>query len=122
MANANQPFNYDEDLSESSMSGDEVESKKHVIYLTTNMLTPASQPINEIEVDTFNEDQISESLNLYYAEVGQQKKNFNVFDPKERLVAFKNKPLPASLLSDAEVQSAAKSAYELYYQFRFHGD
>jgi hypothetical protein len=56
MANANQPFNYDEDLSESSMSGDEVESKKHVIYLTTNMLTPASQPINEIEVDTFNED------------------------------------------------------------------
>ena len=56
MANANQPFNYDEDLSESSMSGDEVECKKHVIYLTTNMLTPASQPINEIEVDTFNED------------------------------------------------------------------
>ena len=56
MANANQPFNYDEDLSENSMSDDEVESKKHVIYLTTNMLTPASQPINEIEVDTFNED------------------------------------------------------------------
>jgi hypothetical protein len=56
MANANQPFNYDEDLSENSMSADEVESKKHVIYLTTNMLTPASQPINEIEVDTFNED------------------------------------------------------------------
>jgi hypothetical protein len=42
MANANQPFNYDEDLSENSMSADEVESKKHVIYLTTNMLTPAS--------------------------------------------------------------------------------
>ena len=41
-ANANQPFNYDEDLSENSMSADEVESKKHVIYLTTNMLTPAS--------------------------------------------------------------------------------
>ena len=56
MANANQPFNYDEDLSESSMSADEVEPKKHVIYLTTNMLTPASQPINDIEVDTFNED------------------------------------------------------------------
>jgi hypothetical protein len=55
MANANQPFNYDEDLSENSMSADEVESKKHKIYLTTNMLTPASQLINEIEVDTFNE-------------------------------------------------------------------
>ena len=41
MANANQPFNYDEDLSENSMTADEVESKKHVIYLTTNMLTPA---------------------------------------------------------------------------------
>jgi hypothetical protein len=56
MANANQPFNYDEDLSEGSMSGDEVESKRHVIYLTTNMLTPASQPINEIEVNELNED------------------------------------------------------------------
>jgi len=56
MANANQPFNYDEDLSEGSMSGDEVESKRHVIYLTTNMLTPASQPINEIEVIELNED------------------------------------------------------------------
>ena len=42
MANANQPFNYDEDLSENSMSADEVDSKKHVIYLTTNMLAPAS--------------------------------------------------------------------------------
>jgi|APCry1669189241_1035207.scaffolds.fasta_scaffold67213_1 hypothetical protein len=56
MANANQPFNYDEDLSEGSMSGDEVESKRHVIYSTTNMLTPASQPINEIEVNELNED------------------------------------------------------------------
>jgi len=27
-----------------------------VIYLTTNMLTPASQPINEIEVNELNED------------------------------------------------------------------
>ncbi len=56
MASANQPFNYDEDLSEGSMSGDEVESKRHVIYLTTNMLTPASQPINEIEVNELNKD------------------------------------------------------------------
>ena len=58
MANANQPFNYDEDLSENSIGDDEHESKKHVIYLTTNMLAPAKQPINEIEVDIFNEDQI----------------------------------------------------------------
>ncbi len=58
MANANQPFNYDEDLSEGSISGEEVESKKHVIYLTTNMLTPASQPINEIFVETLNEELI----------------------------------------------------------------
>ena len=56
MATANQPFNYDEDLSENTMSGGEDESKGHVIYLTTNMLAPASQPINEIEVDTFNMD------------------------------------------------------------------
>jgi hypothetical protein len=56
MAHANQPFNYDEDLSESSKSADEVEPKKHVIYLTTNMLVPAKQPINLIEVDTFNQD------------------------------------------------------------------
>ena len=40
MANANQPFNYDEDLSENSISGDEGENKKHVIYMTTNMLQP----------------------------------------------------------------------------------
>jgi hypothetical protein len=56
MANANQPFNYDEDLSEGSMSGDEGESRKHVIYLATNMLSPSRQPINEIQVDTFNDD------------------------------------------------------------------
>jgi hypothetical protein len=56
MASANQPFNYDEDLSEGSMDGDIAESKKQVIYLTTNMLTPASQPINEIEVESLNED------------------------------------------------------------------
>jgi hypothetical protein len=58
MATANQPFNYDEDLSENSMSGGEDERKNHVIYLTTNMLSPAKQPINEISVDTLNEDQI----------------------------------------------------------------
>ena len=46
MARGNQPFNYDEDLSESSLSGDEEESKKHFTYLTTNMLLPANQPIN----------------------------------------------------------------------------
>jgi hypothetical protein len=56
MANANQPFNYDEDLSESSMSADEVEQKKHVIYLSTNILSPAHQSINEIVVDSFNEE------------------------------------------------------------------
>ena len=56
MAAANQPFNYDEDLSEGSMSADEGESRKHVIYLATNMLKPSSQPINEIKVDTLNED------------------------------------------------------------------
>jgi hypothetical protein len=56
MATANQPFNYDEDLSEVSMSGDESESKRQVIYLTTNILSPAWQPINEISVETLNED------------------------------------------------------------------
>ena len=56
MGNANQPFNYDEDLSEGSMSGDEGESRKYVIYLATNMLSPSRQPINEIQVDTFNDD------------------------------------------------------------------
>jgi hypothetical protein len=56
MANANQPFNYDEDLSEGSLSGDEGESRKHVIYSATNMLLPSRQPINEIEVDSFNEE------------------------------------------------------------------
>ena len=46
MATANQPFNYDEDLSENSMSGGEDDTKNHVIYLTTNMLSPVKQPIN----------------------------------------------------------------------------
>ena len=56
MASANQPFNYDEDLSDNIMSGGEDESKNHVIYLTTNMLSPAKQQINEISVDTLNQD------------------------------------------------------------------
>ena len=56
MARANQPFNYDEDLSELSVSGDESESKKHVIYLTTIILSPIKHPINEISVETLNED------------------------------------------------------------------
>jgi hypothetical protein len=58
MATANQPFNYDEDLSENSMSGDEADSKKHFVYLTTNMLSPARQPINEISVEILNEELI----------------------------------------------------------------
>jgi hypothetical protein len=40
MATANQPFNYEEDLDESSLSGEDYESKKIVIYLTTNLLSP----------------------------------------------------------------------------------
>ena len=55
MASANQPFNYDEDLSDNIMSGGEDESKNHVIYLKTNMLSPAKQLINEISVETLNE-------------------------------------------------------------------
>jgi hypothetical protein len=58
MAHANQPFNYDEDLSEHSLSGDEAEDRKHVIYLTSNMLSPKKQPINDIFVECLNEDQI----------------------------------------------------------------
>lgn len=54
MANANQPPNYDEDLSEGAMSDDEIDSKKHVMYQSTNMLTPGSQTINEIEVISLN--------------------------------------------------------------------
>ena len=56
MASASQPFNYDEDLSDYIMSGGEDESKNHVIYLTTNILLPARQPINEISVDNLNQD------------------------------------------------------------------
>jgi hypothetical protein len=56
MARANQPIDYDEDISEISVSGDESETKKHVIYLTTNLLSPAKQSINEISVETLNED------------------------------------------------------------------
>jgi hypothetical protein len=99
MANANQPFNYDEDLSEKSLSGDEGETLKHVIYLTTNMLTPAKQKINEISVDTLNGEQILEAIKNCYSDSEQQKLYFKVFDPKDHLLPFKNKGLPASLLS-----------------------
>ena len=58
MAKANQPFNYEEDLDESSASGEDGESKKPVSYLTTNMLSPSNQRINEIEVSALNEDSI----------------------------------------------------------------
>jgi hypothetical protein len=40
------------------MSGGESETKKHVIYLTTNILSPAKQTINETFVECANEDQI----------------------------------------------------------------
>ena len=86
------------------MSGYEGESRKHVIYSATNMLLPSRQPINEIEVDSFNEEQIQESLKLYYAEVEQQKTHYKVFDPKEHLLQFKSKALPFSLLSKAEIK------------------
>ncbi len=56
MARANQPLNYDEDISEVSVSGDESDSKIHVIYLTTSMLSPKKQALNEISVETLNED------------------------------------------------------------------
>ena len=44
------------------MSGDDAESKKQVIYLATNMLSPLNQRINDISVDTVNEDQIYDHL------------------------------------------------------------
>jgi hypothetical protein len=59
MANANQPFNYNEDLSEGTLSNDESETKQHMIYSTTNILSPANQPINEIIVEILNEDQVN---------------------------------------------------------------
>jgi hypothetical protein len=95
------------------MSGGESETKKHAIYLTTNMLSPAKQTINEIPVECANEDQISDSLKRYYAALGKDIKHFKVFDPKERLTPYKNKVLPSTLLSEAEVKQAANYAFEL---------
>jgi hypothetical protein len=71
------------------------------------MLSPAKQPINEITVDTENEESIHDSLKKYCAEVAWGKDDFKVFDPKEHLLPFKNKALPATLLTAPEVKQAA---------------
>jgi hypothetical protein len=38
------------------------------------------------------------------------------------LIPFKNKLLPASLLSEAEVKQAANFAFEIYKKFRINDD
>jgi len=62
-----------------------------VTYLTTNMLAPAMQPINEINVDTLDEDQIKRHLHQYYSVSSHHRAYFSIFDPKERLLPYKNK-------------------------------
>jgi hypothetical protein len=114
MAAANQPYNYNEDLSEQSLSEDDAENKKLVIYMTTNMLSPSNQPINEIIVDTLSEDQIHDYLKNYYAKLPRGKDHYRVFDPKENLLPFKNKALPTTLLSPSEVRDSAEIALGLH--------
>ena len=62
-----------------------------VTYLTTNMLIPAMQPINEINVYTLDEDQIKRLLHQYYSVSSHHRAHFSIFDPKERLLPYKNK-------------------------------
>jgi len=62
-----------------------------VTYLTTNMLAPAMQPINEINVDTLDEDQIKRHLHQYFSVSSHHRVHFSIFDPKERLLPYKNK-------------------------------
>ena len=62
-----------------------------VTYLTTNMLAPAMQPINEINVDTLDEDHIKRHLHQYYSVSSHHRAHFSIFDPKERLLPYKNK-------------------------------
>ena len=62
-----------------------------VTYLTTNMLAPAKQAINEINVDTLDEDQIKRHLHQYYMVFSRYRTHFSIFDQKERLLPYKNK-------------------------------
>jgi len=49
-------------MSDDSGGSENHDGEKEIIYLTTNMLAPAKQPINEITVDTLGEDEIKGRL------------------------------------------------------------
>ena len=78
-------------MSEGSEEKENENGGKSVIYLTTNMLAPAKQAINEINVDTLDEDQIKRHLHQYYSVSSHHRVHFSIFDPKERLLPYKNK-------------------------------
>jgi hypothetical protein len=65
---ANQPHNYDEDLSHGSDDRNEGSSKKSADYLTSNLLIPSSQQLNDITITMLNESQIDAILESYSTE------------------------------------------------------
>jgi hypothetical protein len=87
-----------------------------VTNLTTNMLAPAKQLIKEINFDTLNEDQIKRHLHQYYSVSSRYRTHFSIFDQKERLLPYKNKKRPFSLLFVALVRSSAVDGKELYIE------
>jgi hypothetical protein len=78
-------------LSEETEELDDDDGVKTITYLTTNMLAPANQSINEITVDTLDLEQIKKHLDDYYKVSARHKNHFSIFDPKESLIPFKNK-------------------------------
>ena len=78
-------------MSEGSEEKENENGGTSVTYFTTNMLALAMQPINEINVDTLDEDQIKRHLYQYYSVSSHHRAHFSIFDPKEWLLPYKNK-------------------------------
>jgi hypothetical protein len=113
MARANQPYNYDEDLSASSQESCGRTNKNQVSYLSTNLLTPGLKLISHIEVGDHNEEKIQELLKDYFKKAKVKNSESRIFDPKDSLNKFKNGRLPDSLLRVTEVKNAALDAVRL---------
>ncbi len=82
---ANQGLNHDLDDSESSGKSETAANEGQTKYMTTNIMTPEKQPINEIVVDQLTAIQIQESIDKYIRVAASLPGKFKLFDPKETL-------------------------------------
>jgi hypothetical protein len=85
-------------------------------YTSTNLIEPAGQMLNDIEVAEESLNEIRARLERFAASQGSFDRRRTLCDPTARLKGLKRSDYPTSLLSVSQVRESALRAEELYFR------